>query len=62
MQLRDLLASNRQLAGKFAELERKVSSHDQAIAGILKAIRALMNPPEPKRRPIGFIELEEKKR
>lgn len=61
VQLRDLLASNRQLAEKFAELERKVSSHDQAIVGILKAIRELMNPPEPKKRPIGFVELEEKK-
>lgn len=34
VQLRDLLAANRQLAAKFAELERKVSSHDQAIVGI----------------------------
>ena len=39
VQLRELLASNRQLAEKFAELERKVCSHDQAIVGILKAIR-----------------------
>lgn len=61
VQLRDLLASNRQLAEKFAELERKVSSHDQAIVGILKAIRELMNPQDPKKRPIGFVELEEKK-
>lgn len=54
VQLRDLLASNKELAQKFAELERKVSSHDQAIVGILKTIRELMNPPQPKRRPIGF--------
>lgn len=54
VQLRDLLTSNRQLAEKFAEFERKVSSHDQAIAGILKAIRELMHPPVPKQRPIGF--------
>jgi hypothetical protein len=54
VQLRDLLASNRQLAEKFAELERKVSSHDQVIVGILKAIRELMHPPLPKKRPIGF--------
>jgi hypothetical protein len=54
VQLRDLLASNRLLAEKFAELERKVSSHDQAIVGILNAIRELMHPPLPKRRPIGF--------
>lgn len=37
-QLRDLLTSNKELAQKFAELERKVSTHDQAITGILKAI------------------------
>jgi hypothetical protein len=54
VQLRDLLASNRLLAEKFAELERKVSSHDQAIVGILKAIRELMHPALPKKRPIGF--------
>lgn len=62
VQLRDLLASNKELAHKFAELERKLATHDQAITGILKTIRELMNPPAPKKRPIGFIELEEKKR
>ena len=61
VQLRDLLTSNRKLAEKFSELERKVSSHDQAIVGILKAIRELMHQPETKKRPIGFVELEEKK-
>jgi len=31
-------------------------THDQAIAGILDAIRQLMAPPpEPAKRPIGFI-------
>ena len=61
VQLREMLASNRELAEQFAKLERKVSSHDQAIVGILKTIRELMNPPEPKRRPIGSVDLEEKK-
>ena len=61
VQLRDLLTSNRDLAQKFAELERRASSHDQAITGILETIRELMNPPEPKRRPIGFVYPEEKK-
>jgi hypothetical protein len=32
----------------------KAHEHDQAIAAILSAIRELMNPPPPKRRPIGF--------
>jgi hypothetical protein len=54
VQLRDLLASNKELAQKFAELERKVSTHDAAIVGILKAIRELMNPPVSKSKPIGF--------
>lgn len=54
VRLRGLLASNEQLADKFAELERKVSSHDQAIVGILKSIRELMSPAVPKQRPIGF--------
>jgi len=54
VQLRCLLASNQTLADKFAELERKVSSHDQAIVGILKTIRELMSPVVPKKRPIGF--------
>jgi len=62
VQLRDLLASNQELAQKFAELEHKVSTHDQAILGILKAIRELMTPPETKRRPIGFVYPEENKK
>lgn len=54
VRMRVLLASNKELAHKLEELERKVDSHDQAIAGILKAIRELMHTPEPKKRPIGF--------
>lgn len=54
VQLRDLLATSKELAQKFAELERKLVTHDQAITGILKAIHELMNPPAPKRRGIGF--------
>jgi hypothetical protein len=54
VQLRDLLATNKELAQKFAELERKLATHDQAITGILKAIHEMMNPPAPRRRGIGF--------
>jgi len=37
-------------------LERKVSSHDQTIVGILKAIRELTAPPSaPPKRPMGFV-------
>jgi hypothetical protein len=54
VRMRELLNSNRELALKLAELERKIATHDQSITGILKAIRELMNPPIPKRRGIGF--------
>ncbi len=54
VQLRELLASNAELARKLNELERKLKGHDEAITAILSAIRELMNPPAPKRRGIGF--------
>lgn len=54
VRLRQVLASNTALARKLDELERKYQHHDDAIKAILSAIRELMNPPQPKRRPIGF--------
>jgi ORF6N domain len=51
VKLREVLASNKELAQKLDLLERKLETHDQAIVGILNAIRELMNPPQ---RPIGF--------
>jgi hypothetical protein len=42
--LRGLLANNKEVAQKFAELERKLDTHDQAITGILKTIYELLNP------------------
>jgi hypothetical protein len=58
--LRELLASNRKLAVKLDELERKLGAHDHAINEILQAIRRMMMPPEQKRkRSIGFSAWEE---
>ena len=54
VRLRELLASNTALARKLDELEHKYQHHDDAIKAILSTIRELMNPPLPKRRPIGF--------
>lgn len=54
VQLRELLASNAELARKLTELERRLQRHDRAITAILSAIRELMNPPAPERRSIGF--------
>ena len=58
LRLREMLASNTELARQFRQLEarldKKLAHHDEAIAAILSAIRQLMNPPSPRRRPIGF--------
>lgn len=55
IELRNLLAGNKDLAAKMKRLERTVDSHDQAIAGLIDSVRELLAPPEPKRRPIGFV-------
>jgi ATP-dependent Clp protease ATP-binding subunit ClpA len=64
VQLRELLAGHKELAKRLdqleARMERKLLTHDQAIAGILDAIRQLMAPPATKKRPIGFVTGKEK--
>jgi hypothetical protein len=54
VRIRRLLEADKSPARKFDRLERKLASHDQAIVGILSAIRQLMNSPDTKRRGIGF--------
>jgi DNA-binding PadR family transcriptional regulator len=54
VKLRQMLETDRELARKFSELERRVGKHDQEIAAILEAIRQLMTPPEKPRREVGF--------
>lgn len=61
--LRQFLATHKDLARRLEAHEKKLTSHDQAIAGLFNTIRQLMAPPEPpKRRPIGFVTPDEKKR
>ena len=59
--LREMLATNRELAVKFAELERRLDGHDVAIKNVFDAIRELLKPdcPETARREIGFHMKEE---
>jgi hypothetical protein len=41
-------------------LECKLQTHDQAITGILHAIRELMTPPvPPKKQRIGFVQTDD---
>lgn len=56
VRLREVIAANKALAAKLADLERRLETHDQAIAEIIRTIRELATPPEPvPRRRIGFV-------
>ncbi len=54
VRLRDVMATNRELAQRLGELERRIAGHDDEIQTIFEAIRQLMMPPEPPRKEIGF--------
>lgn len=54
VRLRKMLATNRQLGQKIAELEDRLESHDKTIQDIFEAIRELMAPPEASKARIGF--------
>lgn len=51
VKLRQLLATHVELARKLEELEKK---YDAQFKVVFEAIRQLMTPPEPPRKPIGF--------
>jgi hypothetical protein len=54
VQLRAVVLDRKALAEKLAALERRVSHHDNSLAEVMDAIRALMAQPKPVSRPIGF--------
>jgi phage regulator Rha-like protein len=54
VQLRELLATNKELAAKIDELEKKLIGHDQAILSLLEAVKQLMIQPGTANRSIGF--------
>jgi hypothetical protein len=55
VKLRQILATHKDLAQKFEELEKKVSAHDSEIKNIFAAIRQLMTPVEKPKPKIGFM-------
>ncbi|MEO0078854.1 MAG: hypothetical protein ABIK86_07660 [candidate division WOR-3 bacterium] len=56
VRMRRMLADQRRLALKLAELESQLASHDRSFQVVFDAIRQLMQPSEPKkRRRIGFV-------
>ena len=54
VRLREIVSANAELAAKFAQLERRLDSHDEAIAQLFAAIRQLLAPAPAKKREIGF--------
>lgn len=71
VQLRELVGGHRELAKRLDELEQKTESlamsHDtfsrntrNQLKHVLDALRELMRPPDPPKRPIGFVAPEDK--
>jgi two-component sensor histidine kinase len=71
VRLRAVLSTHAALAKRLEEVERKTEAlalqHDTLAADtraqfkeVIEALRALMRPPEPARRPIGFVTPQEK--
>jgi phage regulator Rha-like protein len=71
VRMREVLATHKELAKKLEALEKKTEAlalkHDALATTtraqfkeVIEALRALMTPPEPKKRPIGFVTPEEK--
>jgi hypothetical protein len=59
VELRSMLATNRELSHKLLALERKVSKHDDSIGELIEAMRQLLATPEVHKRPIGFVHSDE---
>ncbi|MEW5949680.1 MAG: ORF6N domain-containing protein [Thermodesulfobacteriota bacterium] len=55
VKLREMLATNKDLSRKLADLEKK---YDAQFRAVFDAIRQLMTPPDPKKRKIGFLAKE----
>lgn len=61
VELKALLAGNRELAVKVHGLERKVSVHERNIAELADSMSKLLAPPAQPKRSIGFLPLDQDK-
>jgi len=60
VQMRELATSNRELARRLDELEKKFVGHDRQFVAIFDAIRQMMKPEAKGRKEIGFRVEEER--
>jgi hypothetical protein len=62
IQLRRAALASKETGARLDEPERKVGTHDRAVARILETLRRLTEPPaEPQRRRIGFVRDDQKR-
>jgi len=54
VRLQQMLSTHEELARKIDELDRKVRAHDTVIVELVRAIKALMQPPQEPKSRIGF--------
>ncbi len=54
VKIRQAIVSNRELAEKLTELERRSARHDNEIRAIFEAIKKLITPPDKPKERIGF--------
>lgn len=56
IRIREMVLTNKDILLKLEQLERKVGNHDAEIQLIFKYLKELLNPAQPPRRKIGFIQ------
>ncbi len=55
VRLREMMLANGKLSAKFAELERRLGGHDEAIENLFQAVQLLLEPSQSEtQREIGF--------
>lgn len=54
IRLRDAARTNTEIGKHLALLERRVTAHDAALKEMFSTIRALIEPPRPPKKQIGF--------
>ncbi len=54
--MREMLLTHKDILLKLEQLERKVGDHNEDIQLIFEYLKQLLNPPQPPRRKIGFIQ------